>query len=61
MAAGSRLLVVVDVLKDPMHQVNMGTGGDVSDESIADADRPLSIEWHPDSVVRVPLREEPGG
>lgn len=61
MEVGSRLLVVVDVLKDPMHQVNMGTGGDVSDESIADADRPLSIEWHPDSVVRVPLREEPGG
>jgi uncharacterized protein len=58
MEAGSRLLVVVDVLKDAGHQINMGTGKDVSDESIADAAQPLRIEWHPDSVVRVPLREE---
>lgn len=58
MEAGSRLLVVVDVMKDARHQVNMGTGSDVSDESIADAGRPLTIEWHPDSFVRVPMREE---
>jgi len=58
MDAGSRLLVVVDVVKNAWHQVNMGTGKDVSDESIADAAQPLRIEWHPDSVVRVPLREE---
>lgn len=58
MASGSRLLVVVDVLKDARHQVNMGTGKDVSDESIADARQPLVIEWHPDSIVRVPLHEE---
>ena len=58
MAAGSRLLVVLDVLKDPNHQVNMGTGKDVSDESVAHAAQPLTIEWHPDSVVRVPLRNE---
>lgn len=58
MEAGSRLLVVVDVIKDANHQVNMGTGKDVSDESIADAGAPLIIEWHPDSVVRIPLRED---
>ena len=58
MEAGSRLLVVVDALKDSGHQLNMGTGKDVSDESIADAGLPLKIEWHPDSVIRVPLREE---
>lgn len=56
MPAGSRLLAVVDVLKDPMHQVNMGTGGDVSDESVADAGAPLRVEWRNDSVLRVPLR-----
>ncbi|MCD9032172.1 CocE/NonD family hydrolase [Luteimonas sp. Y-2-2-4F] len=64
MAAGSRLLVVVDVLQDPMHQVNHGTGRDVSDESVADAGAPLRIDWHSDSVVRVPLRvagEAPSG
>lgn len=60
MAAGSRLLVVVDVLKDENHQVNMGTGRDVSDESIVDAGTPLTIEWHPDSFVRVPLQDDPG-
>lgn len=59
MEAGSRLLVVVDVLKDAGHQVNMGTGKDVSDESTADAEMSLKIEWHPDSIIRVPLREEP--
>jgi len=56
--AGSRLLVVVDVLKDARHQVNMGTGQDVSDESIADAETPLVIEWHPDSTIQVPLRRD---
>jgi hypothetical protein len=56
MAPGSRLLVVVDVLKDAWHQVNHGTGRDVSDESIADAGEPLRIDWHSDSVVRVPMR-----
>ncbi|MDR7191323.1 CocE/NonD family hydrolase [Luteimonas terrae] len=58
MDADSRLLVVVDVLKDARHQVNMGTGWDVSDESVADAKEPLVIEWHPDSSIQVPLRRE---
>ncbi|GHD64601.1 hypothetical protein GCM10007164_00510 [Luteimonas padinae] len=61
MDAGSRLLVVVDVLKDPWHQLNLGTGKDVSDESIVDAGQPLTIEWHPDSLIRVPLQAGPGG
>lgn len=56
MAAGSRLLVIVDVLKDAQHQVNHGTGRDVSDESVADAGEPLRIDWHPDSTLRIPLR-----
>ncbi|MDH5823610.1 CocE/NonD family hydrolase [Luteimonas sp. RD2P54] len=56
MAPGSRLLVVVDVVKDAMHQVNHGTGGDVSDESIADAAEPLRVDWHSDSVIRIPMR-----
>ncbi|HSX65837.1 MAG TPA: CocE/NonD family hydrolase [Pseudoxanthomonas sp.] len=56
LAPGSRLLVVVDVLKDAWHQVNHGTGRDVSDESSADAGEPLRIDWHSDSVVRVPMK-----
>ena len=56
LAEGSRLLVVVDVLKDAEHQVNHGTGKDVSDESVADAGEPLRIEWSAESMLRVPLR-----
>ncbi len=56
LAEGSRLLVKVDVLKDAMHQVNHGTGRDVSDESAADAGAPLRVDWHSDSVVTIPLR-----
>ncbi|MFY0182754.1 CocE/NonD family hydrolase [Stenotrophomonas sp. PUT21] len=60
MAAGSRLLVVVDVLRGPGQQVNYGTGRDVSNESVADAGEPLRIDWHSDSVIRVPLRVAAG-
>ncbi len=56
LAEGSRLLVVVDVLKDAEHQVNHGTGKDVSDESVADAGEPLRIEWSAESELHVPLR-----
>lgn len=56
MSAGSRLLVVVDVLKDAQHQVNHGTGKDVSDESVTDAGEPLRIEWSSESVLHLPMR-----
>jgi len=47
--------VLLDVNKNSIAQVNYGTGKDVSDESIADADRPLKVSWHTDSYVRVPF------
>ena len=59
LAAGSRLVVVVDVLKDAYHEVNMGTGGVVADESAADGGTPLTVDWHSDSTIRLPLRVEP--
>jgi uncharacterized protein len=52
---GSRLLVVVDVIKDSFHQINYGTGGDVSDEAIEDAKEPLQVRWHSDSFIELPL------
>lgn len=55
-AAGSRLLLLVDVNLSPWAQVNYGTGKDVSDESIADAGEPLVVEWMNTSHVRLPLR-----
>ncbi len=55
-AKGSRLVVVVDVNKNAIAQVNMGTGKDVSDESVADAGAPLQVRWYGDSVIRIPVR-----
>lgn len=55
MSRGSRLLVLLTVNKNPFAQVNYGTGKDVSDESIADAKKPLRVRWYSDSVVRVPV------
>lgn len=53
-AKGSRLLVVVNVNKNPYAQINYGSGKDVSDETIADATEPLKIEWFSDSFIAVP-------
>jgi putative CocE/NonD family hydrolase len=52
---GSRLLVVLDVNLNRHHQINYGTGGDVSDESVADAGAPLTVTWHNDSYLEIPL------
>ena len=52
--AGSRLVVVLSVVKDPGIQINYGTGKDVSDETIADAKVPLRITWFARSFVDIP-------
>jgi uncharacterized protein len=52
---GSRLLLVLDVNRNPYAQVNHGTGKDVSEESIADATEPLQIQWLTDSHITVPM------
>ena len=57
MAAGSRLLLLLTVNKNPHAQVNHGTGKDVSDETVRDADRPLRVRWHDRSYIDVPLRD----
>ena len=55
MSAGSRLLVMLAVNKNRHAQINYGTGKDVSDESIADAQEPLQVRWYDDSYVKVPI------
>ena len=52
---GSRLVVVLDVNKNPGAQINYGTGRDVSDESIEDAKTSLLIDWHNDSFLEIPI------
>jgi len=53
---GSRLVVLLRILKSPGAQINYGTGKDVSDETIADAGKPLEIRWLGDSFLDVPIR-----
>ena len=52
---GSRLLVVLNINKNPFAQINYGTGKDVSDETIDDAKIPLQIKWYNDSYIRIPV------
>ena len=55
MLPGSRLLVLLDAVKNPSAQVNYGTGKDVSDESVKDAGEPLRIEIQSGSYFEIPL------
>ena len=55
LSKGSRLLVTLNVNKNPYAQINYGTGKDVSDEDINDAETPLQIKWHNDSYVKIPI------
>ncbi|MNY38038.1 hypothetical protein D3C86_1726340 [compost metagenome] len=55
LSKGSRLLLVLDINKNPFAQINYGTGKDVSAESIADAKVPLIIKWYNDSYVDIPV------
>ncbi|NKF23612.1 CocE/NonD family hydrolase [Solimonas marina] len=55
MAKGSRLVMVLSVIKNPYAQINYGTGQDVSAETIADAGAPLKLRWYGDSALTIPL------
>jgi len=54
--SGSRLVVVLGINKRPDQQINYGTGGDVSDESIDDAATALKIRWYASSYIDIPIR-----
>jgi putative CocE/NonD family hydrolase len=56
---GSRLVMVLRVGKRPDREINYGTGGDVSDESLADGKVPLKIRWFNDSFIDVPVQPTP--
>ena len=55
-SAGSRLVLVLSIVKNSGQQINYGTGKEVSDESIADAGEPLRIQWLPASYLELPIR-----
>lgn len=53
---GSRLVIVLNVNKNSGAQVNMGTGKDVSNETIEDAGEPLEVKWFSDSKINIPIK-----
>jgi uncharacterized protein len=55
LSKGSRLAIVIGVIKLAAYQVNHGTGKDVSDETIADAKEQLHIKFYNDSYIQVPI------
>jgi uncharacterized protein len=56
MQQGSRLVMILGISKRPDREINYGTGGDVSEESIADGKIPVKIQWHSDSYIDIPVR-----
>jgi hypothetical protein len=54
-SAGSRLVIVLTVLKGSDREINYGTGKTVALETIADAKPPLTIKWLRSSYIAVPL------
>ena len=53
--AGSRVVLVLSVIKEPGRQINYGTGKDVSDEALQDARIPLEIKWAGNSYIELPV------
>lgn len=52
---GSRLVVAINVNKNPFSQLNYGTGKDVSTERLSDAREPLLLKWYTNSFIRIPV------
>ena len=52
---GSRLVIALHVNKNPFEVINYGSGKNVYDETIKDANEPLQIKWYNNSYVKVPI------
>ncbi|MHA7830729.1 MAG: CocE/NonD family hydrolase [Flagellimonas sp.] len=55
---GSRLVVVINGIKDPFSEVNYGTGKNVSEETIKDSEEPLVIKWYGDGNIEIPVKTD---
>ncbi|MFP3595574.1 CocE/NonD family hydrolase [Chryseobacterium sp. SIMBA_029] len=55
LSKGSRLVVYLNVNKNPFSELNYGTGKTVSEETIKDAKEPLRVKWYNDSFVKIPI------
>ncbi len=52
---GSKLMVHINVNKNPFSDLNYGTGKEPSEESIVDAKYPLTVKWYNSSYVEIPI------
>jgi putative CocE/NonD family hydrolase len=52
---GSKLVVVLSVVKQSDIEINYGSGKPVADETISDAKSPVEIRWFSDSYIDVPV------
>lgn len=59
LARGSRIVLVLGVNKRPNHQINYGSGREVSSESRAQARRPLKMRWYGGSYIELPTQPTP--
>ncbi len=55
LSKGSRLLVAININKNPFSQLNYGTGKEVSVETINDAKESLQVKWYNDSFIEIPI------
>ncbi|MEO0340267.1 MAG: CocE/NonD family hydrolase C-terminal non-catalytic domain-containing protein, partial [Bacteroidota bacterium] len=58
LSKGSRLLVYVDVNKNPFSELNYGSGKEVTEESMQDGNEPLVVKWYNSSYVQIPVLRE---
>jgi len=58
LSKGSRLVVYLDINKNPFCELNYGTGRVVAEESIEDAKDPLLVQWYNSSFVEIPIWRE---
>lgn len=51
----SRLLIHLNINKNPFSELNYGTGKTVTEETIKDTKEPLKVKWYNDSYVKIPV------
>lgn len=59
LSKGSRLLIHLNVNKNPFSELNYGTGKTVTEETIKDAKELLKVKWYNDSFVKIPILKIP--
>lgn len=58
LAKGSRLVVALNINKNPFAEINYGSGKVVSQENIHDAGEPLKIKWSTGSYIKLGISKE---